>query len=212
MHRIFLKPEILLCGWLFILASAWAEPEFTLVEASPINDDMRFVHYRDQGDGKETSDATMLYHIPGLSLTESQGPLGHSEISYRGLRNNRLSIELEGLSLNNPMTGFNDANSMFLFAAKRLSGHAQSLSISLPDVTKHFAKGIFGFGSEQSLKMGLSTGAPVGDKSSFFSALQISSTDGRFSFAPPLATNSKNLLYRENNDQERLQAIVQFRR
>ena len=69
------------------------------------------------------------------------------KLDHRGLSGTRLKFDLEGLSLNNPLFGLSDANSMFLFAAQEIQASSQSLSISLPKVDHPFAKGILGYGS-----------------------------------------------------------------
>lgn len=183
----------------------------SLIEANSIeNKEASYTYFKEKSDAQRAGDAAMLFHIPGLTLSENQGPLGPANINYRGLSNNRFRIDLEGLSLNNPINGLNDANSMFLFAAKRLDSGTQSLSISLPEVEKPFAQGVFGYGSQNTLKVGASTGMLLDKSSSLFSALQFSQTNGRFSFFAPGHTSSP--LYRLNNDQNRIQAVMKYQR
>lgn len=183
----------------------------TIIEAPQIeNPDTKFVYIKDKSDSQKAGDAAMLFHIPGLTLSETQGALGPQNINFRGLSNNRFRIDLEGLSLNNPMYGLSDANALFLFAAKRLDSSAQSLSISLPKVEKPFLDGVFGYGSQNSLKLGASTGLPINNNSSLFTAMQFSSTNGRFSYFA--SKENKTPLSRLNNDQHRLQAVMKYER
>ncbi len=177
----------------------------TVIEERPTQSHDAHVNYlKDKSSDQMPSDASMLFHIPGLTLTERGGHLGSSEIRYRGLSNSRLPVYLDGLMLNNPITGFSDANSMFLFAASRLETSAQSLSIILPELSRPFAKGLFGFGSQNSIKAGASAGSPLDDYSSLFAAMQIASTDGDFFY--------EDNIRRSNNDHHRLQALLKYQR
>lgn len=173
-----------------------------------------YVYEKTNEDQSRPGDAAMLYHIPGLTLTESGGPLSPTTIRYRGLSGLRFPINLEGLRMNNPANGILDANSMFLFAAKNLETHNQSLSITLPHITKPQAKGIFGYGSQNSVKVGAMAGAPLGENASVFLASQLSSTNGEFSFARvnrvPKASVTTHK--RQNNDQTRLQTVGKYQR
>ncbi|MCA9508897.1 MAG: TonB-dependent receptor [Myxococcales bacterium] len=177
-------------------------------------DETNFDYFTDSSSYQTPADSSMLLHIPGLTLTQKGGPLGSSDIRYRGLSHSQLKIDLEGLNLNNPVNGFSDANAMFLFAASRMQASAQSLSISLPHFTTPYAKGIFGIGSEYSIKAGASAGMPIDDYSSIFAAMQISSTNGRFSFSSPYLDKNdpKNQFTRENNDQHRMQGLLKYQR
>lgn len=182
----------------------------TIIEAE-INDTKRagFNYVKEKSDDQKAGDAAMLFHIPGLTLNE-RGPLGIAQIHYRGLSSNRFRIDLEGLSLNNPINGLSDANSLFLFAAKRLDSNAQSLKISLPEIDRNFARGIVGFGSENTFKLAASSGARIDNKQSIFTATQFSSTNGRFSFYELSDAKSKKSFVRENNDQHRIQALSKY--
>lgn len=186
----------------------------TVVEGQrPITNDAKFTYLKDKSADQMPGDAAMLFHIPGLTLTQSGGPLATSEIRYRGLSSARFLVDLEGLTLNNPTTGFSDANAMFLFAAKNLQTNAQSLSITLPTIDYPQAKGIVGYGSQHATKLGASAGTVFDDFSSIFVAFQGTTTNGRFSFSSPdLAADSSNNFYRENNDQHRLQAVAKYQR
>lgn len=177
------------------------------------NNDGKFNYYPDKN-SLPLNDASMLFHIPGLTLTEKGGALGTSEIRFHGLSGSRLRVDLEGLNLNNPINGLNDANAMFLFAASRMQTNAQSLLISLPYFTDPHAKGLFGFGTQNSLKIGGSVGAPLGEHSSIFMAMQLSSTGGNFAFSSPYLDKKdpNNHFHRQNNDQHRLQTLVKYQR
>ncbi len=192
-----------------------AEENQTVIEGKiESQNDAKFNVFPDQNAKQMLSDSSMLFHIPGLTLTERGGPLGSSELRYRGLSNSRLRIDLDGLNLNNPVNGFSDANAMFLFAASRMQTNAQSLSISLPTFREPYAKGLFGIGSQSSIKAGASVGAPIDDYSSMFAAMQISSTDGKFAYSLPHLDKKdpNNHYYRQNNDQHRLQALLKYQR
>lgn len=167
------------------------------------------VYFKDPTDDQTAGDAAMLFHIPGLTLTESSGQLSNAQINYRGLSNSRFSVNLEGLSLNNPITGLTDANSMFLFAANHMQTSSQLLSISLPEITEPMAKGIFGYGSQQSFKVGGMAGTKIDQHSTIFTAIQFSSTNGSFKFSSPDVGKS---FIRKNNDQHRFQALTRFKR
>lgn len=191
------------------------EAHQTLVEgrAEPIND-AKFEYFTDSSSTQMPNDSSMLFHIPGLTLTERGGPLGSSDILYRGLSLARLHVDLEGLNLNNPVNGFSDANAMFLFAASRMQTNAQSLSISLPHFTAPYAKGLFGVGSQSSVKAGASVGMPIDEYSSVFSAMQIASTDGKYNFSSPHLDkhDPSNNFVRNNNDQHRMQGLIKYQR
>ncbi len=187
----------------------------TVIEAkAEENNDAKFTFFPDQSSQQTPNDASMLFHIPGLTLTEKGGALGTSEINFRGLSAARLRVDLEGLNLNNPINGFSDANAMFLFAASRMQSNAQSLSISLPHFSSPHAKGILGYGTQNSLKVGASAGVPIDEYSSAFIAMQISSTDGKFAFSSPYLAKDDpaNHFYRQNNDQHRVQAVMKYQR
>lgn len=187
----------------------------TVIESgTPEKNDAQYTYFKDKSDDQMPGDAAMLFHIPGLTLTETGGPLASSQIRYRGLANSRLRIDLEGLSLNNPTTGLSDANAMFLFAAKLLQTNAQSLSITLPTIDFPQAKAVFGYGSQNSIKSGASAGTPLDPYSSIFIAMQTSTTNGRFSYSSPDLNKDDptNNYVRENNDQHRMQALVKYQR
>jgi hypothetical protein len=180
----------------------------TIVESSALSTpDTKYNYIKESHDHEESSDSHILFHIPGLTLTEHGGPLGQSEIRYRGLSGSRLAIDIEGLSLNNPLYSFTDANSLFLFSALELQSSAQSLSITLLPIKDPFAKGIFGYGSHNSFKLGACAGTPLGRYSSFFAATQLSATNGDFSFSN---TGDKATFNRNNNDQQRYQALAKY--
>lgn len=201
---------------LLLSISLWAVDEApapnadnqSLVEASIPSNIPHHTYVKEKGDDQKVGDSAMLFHIPGLTLNEMKGPLGPIELRYRGLANNRFRIDLEGLSLNNPINGLSDANSLFLFAARRLDTNVQSLSISLPDVDHAFARGIVGYGTQNTLKMAGSAGVPIDKKSGLFTATQITSTDGDYSFAAK--GSSSDILNRLNNDQHRIQALTKY--
>lgn len=184
----------------------------TVIESDILEQkDTNKTYFTEQSDYQGPSDASTLFHIPGLTITENNGPLGKSEIRYRGLAGSRLKVDLEGLSLNNPLTGFSDANAMFLFAAQEIQASGQSLSINLPKVDYPFAKGIVGYGSHNSFKIGASFATPIGKYSSIYAASQFSSTDGSFAYSnPDLKPGPDNLFYRKNNDQSRYQTLVKY--
>jgi hypothetical protein len=187
----------------------------TIIEgAQPEKPDSRYTYFKDKSSDQMPGDAAMLFHIPGLTLTESGGPLSPSQIRYRGLSGARFRVELEGLLLNNPLNCLSDANSMFLFAAKNLQTNAQSLAITLPAVEYAQAKGVFGFGSQNSLKVGGTAGTPLDPHSSILIATQGYSTNGRFSFQSPdlKLDDPSNNFVRENNDQHRLQGLAKYQR
>ncbi len=189
--------------------------EQTIIEAeAPKKHDVKYDYFVDKSAQQMPGDASMLFHIPGLTLTESGGPLSPSQIRYRGLSGARFRVDLEGLWLNNPVNGMADANSMFLFAAKNLQTNAQSLSITLPTVEYPQAKGVFGYGSQNSIKIGGTAGTPLDAYSSIFIATQAYSTNGRFKFQSPdlKKDDPNNDFIRENNDQHRLQGLVKYQR
>ncbi len=158
----------------------------TVIEATaPDAHATKFNYVVEKSATQMPGDASMLFHIPGLTLTESGGPLSISQIRYRGLSGARFRVDVEGLGLNNPINGMTDANSMFLFAAQNLQTNAQSLSITLPMVEFPQAKGVIGYGSNNSLKIGGAAGTPLSPHSSIYMATQAYSTDGRFSFQLP---------------------------
>ncbi len=190
-------------------------PQQTVIESTADQIAPNKVTYvKDRSADQMPGDAAMLFHIPGLTLTESGGPLSPSQIRYRGLSSTRFRVDLEGLMLNNPINGMADANSMFLFAAKNLQTNAQSLSITLPTVDYPQAKGVFGYGSQNTVKVGGTAGTPLDEHSSIFMATQLYSTNGRFSFqSPDLGKDAANNDFvRENNDQHRLQALAKYQR
>ncbi|HXW52910.1 MAG TPA: hypothetical protein VEL47_02265, partial [Myxococcota bacterium] len=170
-------------------------------------------YLKDKTSDQTPGDAAMLYHIPGLTLTESGGPLASSQIRYHGLSNARMPVDLEGLSMTNPLHGVLDANALFLFAAEKLTADTQSLSIKLPKVEKPQAKGVIGYGSHNTFKFGASAGTPLSTYSSIFAAMQMAVTNGDFSYSSPdVAVSERKNFYRRNNDQHRLQALVKFER
>lgn len=186
----------------------------TIIEAeAPQKHDVKYDFFVEKSERQMPGDASMLFHIPGLTLTQSGGPLSPSQIRYRGLSGARFRVDLEGLSLDNPL-GMADANSMFLFAAKNLQTNAQSLSITLPTVEYPQAKGVVGYGSHNSVKVGGAAGTPLDPFSSIFIATQVSSTNGRFHFQSPDVdkNDASNDFIRENNDQHRMQALVKYQR
>lgn len=185
----------------------------TVIESeAPEKNDLKIILNKDKSADQTSNDAAMLFHIPGLTITEDGGPLSGARIRYRGLANSRMPVFLEGLALNNPINGISDANAMFLFAAKNLQANAQSLSITLPKVDEPHGKGVVGYGSQNSLKLGGITGVPLGKNSSVLVAMQASSTNGQFSFSSPQLTKAdpKNTFMRHNNDQHRLQALMKL--
>lgn len=187
----------------------------TVIESTPASgSDVKYTYVKDKSADQMPGDAAMLFHIPGLTLTESGGPLSPSQIRYRGLSSARFRVDLEGLLLNNPINGMTDANSMFLFAAKNLQTNAQSLSITLPTIDYPQARAVLGYGSQNSLKVGGTAGTPLDAHSSIFVATQGYTTDGRFSFQSPdmKKDNPANNFVRENNDQHRLQALIKYQR
>jgi hypothetical protein len=186
----------------------------TIIEDQlPEKNDVKVSYFKEKSADQLPGDAAMLFHIPGLTLTENSGPLSSSQIRYRGLANSRFPVYLEGLSLNNPINGLSDANAMFLFAAKNLQTNAQSLSITLPKIDRPQAKGVFGYGSHNAIKLGGMAGTPLGEHASIFMAMQTSSTNGKFAFSSPdLPKSDANSFTRDNNDQHRLQALVKLER
>lgn len=203
---------------LLLSASLWAAPEGptpspdnqSLIEASIPSEIPHSSYFKEKRDDQKAGDSAMLFHIPGLTLNETQGPLGPTELRYRGLANNRFRIDLEGLSLNNPINGLSDANSLFLFAARRLDTNVQSLSISLPEVSQPFARGIVGYGTQNTMKMAASSGVRIDKQSTIFSATQMSSTDGDFTFVPKDKPRTSEPLTRLNNDQHRIQTVTKY--
>jgi outer membrane cobalamin receptor len=195
-----------------LLLSLPALSNETVIESDVLEQkDTNKTYFVEPSDKQAPSDTSMLFHIPGLTVTENNGPLGKSEIRYRGLAGSRLKVDIEGLSLNNPLFGLSDANAMFLFAAQEIQASSQSLSISLPKVDHQFAKGIVGYGSYNSFKLGTSFGTPLGKYSRIFVASLFSSTDGSFAYAnPDILQGPDNIFYRQNNDQRRFQAILKF--
>lgn len=165
------------------------------------------VYIKDKNAEQTPSDAAMLFHIPGLTITDRGGAMGEAQVNFRGLSGSRFSTNLDGLQLNNPATGIIDANSMFLFAAKYLQSNAQSLSIALPTIVEPQAKGVFGYGSQNALKLGGCAGTPIG-RSSIYMATQLTSSDGQFYFSSPEDKNTKVL--RENNDHHRVQTLIKY--
>lgn len=194
--------------WAFAEPSAPKADNQSLIEASHPSDIPHHTYFKEKRDDQKVGDSAMLFHIPGLTLSEMKGPLGPVELRYRGLANNRFRIDIEGLSLNNPINGLSDANSLFLFAARRLDTNVQSLSISLPEVDHVFARGIIGYGTQNTLKMAASSGVPINTKSGLFTATQITSTDGDFSFSSK--NSAEEVLKRLNNDQHRIQALTKY--
>jgi hypothetical protein len=187
----------------------------TIIETDlPKNNTGNSIYYKDKNLDRASRDTAILFHVPGLTVTENSGPLSIASINYRGLANARFPISIEGLSLNNPMNGLCDANAMFLFAAQSLDINSQSLLVTLPVIDQHQARAVLGYGSLNSFKLGLSTGFLLGPSSSLYLAAQASSTDGAFSFHHPYLTNGqfKNNFTRENNDQHRLQALAKYQR
>lgn len=168
----------------------------------------KFIYVKDRQDEQTPADAAVLFHIPGLTVTDKGGAMGDAQFTYRGLSNSRYLANLNGLSLNNPMTGILDANSMFLFAAKYLQANTQSLDINLPTITSPEVKAIIGYGSQHSFKLGGSAGLPIG-KSTIFMATQLTSSNGKFYFSSPDNPSGPDIL-RLNNDQHRLQTVVKF--
>src|SRR5262245_53865885 len=72
--------------------------EQTIVEApAPEKHDVKYSYLVDKSANQMPGDAAMLFHIPGLTLTESGGPLSPSQIRYRGLSGARFRVDLEGL-------------------------------------------------------------------------------------------------------------------
>lgn len=191
------------------------EIDQTVVEdVAPKSSDTQFFYYKDTASDQTPDEASMLFHIPGLTLTQTGGPQTPATIRYRGLANANLRLSLEELTLNSPLNGMRDANSMFLFAAQSLHSNAQALTLTLPHIESSQAKAIFGYGSQNSIKLGASAGTPIDPYSSIFVATQTSSTDGRFHYSSPdLPKNDDNNDFvRENNDQHRLQTIISYRR
>jgi|GEM_PF-1775617 len=180
-------------------------------EKAPKIADTKVEYLKEKSDDQTPSSAGLLFHIPGLTLTQTGGPLESAQIRYHGLSNARLPIDIEGLALGNPIHGILDANSLFLFAAEKLAADANSLSISLPKVDRPHAKAILGYGSHNTFKLGTSAGTPIGPHASIFAAMQAASTNGRFAYtSPDLAPRDRQNFYRENNDQNRIEALVKY--
>lgn len=219
-HKKFSALAVATMAWLAYPSNADPEqgvedlPDQTIiVEKPPEKSDVKHTFVKDKTADQRPGDASMLFHIPGLTLSESGGPLAPSQIRYRGLSNARFRVDLEGLTLNNPLNGLNDANSMFLFAAKNLQTNAQSLSITLPRFTTAEVKGVFGYGSHNTMKLGAIVGTPLDEYSSLMVATQASATEGNFSYASPdLSKGPENNFVRENNDQHRVQALANYQR
>jgi hypothetical protein len=197
---------------LLFSSSLWCEAptkEQSIVEElAPKKDDTQYTYVKDASSDQTPAESAMLFHIPGLTITDRGGAMGQAQINYHGLSNSRFSTNLDGMLLNNPVTGTLDANSMFLFAAKHLQTTAQTLSVALPSPSSLGAKGILGYGSQNSLKVGGAVGAPIG-KSSFFMATQLTSSEGNFFFIAPEDKTRTDIL-RENNDQHRVQTVIKF--
>lgn len=185
----------------------------TIIEdIKPQKEDTTMVSHREQDTHQHIDDQSMLFHIPGLTINNN-GPLSSSPISYRGLLGYRIPIHVDDLSLNNPLHGLNDANAMFLFAAKSIEAKSIDLVIKLPQITHKTAKGIIGYGSLNTMKLSGMIGLPIGKHTTAFVAIQASSTNGDFTFSSPYITSdAKQNFTRNNNDQHRIQGIVKLDR
>src|ERR1700688_4679808 len=124
--------KIIFMGLALFCVRVMAGENQTIIEGQAEQKAADFTYFKDKDDDQTPGDASMLFHIPGLTLTESGGHLGKSDIRYHGLSNSLLKVNLQGLNLNSPVTVMTDVNAMFLFAAKSLSATSQSLLIELP--------------------------------------------------------------------------------
>lgn len=161
-------------------------------------------YFKEKSENNQPNDSHVLYHLPGISLNNSSGPLSESQITYRGLNPMRLRINLESLNLNNPSLGFVDGNSMFLFAAQNIAIDGHKLLIKIPEFDRFKASGVFGYGSFNTFKIGAITGAPIGLDQNVFFASQFTKTKGDFNFGQDFI--------RKNNDQSRLSLLGKYKK
>src|SRR5437868_4761263 len=98
-----------------------------------------------------------------LALLLSLPVLGSEIIEQK---NNNKTNYIPGLSdysidLENPLALFGDANTMFLFTS-RDQASGRILAPNIPKINHIFAKGILGYGSQNSSKISAGIGIPVG--------------------------------------------------
>lgn len=211
---ILLKIVYLTCSLCLAIENNPAKNQTFIIDKLPVKNTANYTYWKDKSADKTPGDSAMLLDIPGMTLTQSGGPLSFSTIRYRGLADSRFAVKLEDIALNNPINGLSDANSMFLFAAKNLGISAQSMSITLPTPDSPQAQGSIGYGSHNTIKWTGLFGTPLDPFSSIFTAAQLASTDGQFSYASPdlPSDDTANEAIRYNNDQHRVSGLVKYQR
>ena len=146
----------------------------------------------------QTSD--LLPTLPGLTLTQQGGPLAPSEVKWRGLSGARLAIDLNGITLNDPVSGLFDVADIPFFALQSITTRSGALSFTLRSVEHNFLNTRFGYGSFSTAKYDLAAGAKINPNFNILLAAQIGSSTGNFDYFP----NS----IRENNDQRRANILA----
>jgi hypothetical protein len=167
----------------------------------------------DVADRARPSPAEALERVDGVTLSRSGGPLAPAEPRLRGLGGARLRVDLDGLVLNDPVTGGVDAAALPLLSLARVERRpgdfGGALSLALPD--RPASRLAVGVGTLETLRLAGAFALPSDDGGQLAGAATVARSDGRFTFQPSSNTGSLDdapLATRENNDQQRAGAWV----
>ncbi len=163
----------------------------------------------------------ILQQLPGITLNQQGGPLTPVDVKIRGLSGARLSVDLEGINLVDPINGLIDINDLPFFVSHNMQlasgpgdgGLSGKLSLQFPSLKKSFAISRIGFGSLKTGRAELIAGDRFDKNYDFLFATQGTTTAGNFLFSPTSIvadTDSSLLIERINNDQNRWVGLLKI--
>jgi TonB dependent receptor len=163
----------------------------------------------------------VLQQMPGIILSQQGGLLGPVDIKIRGLSSTRLSIEIEGINLVDPVSGLLDINDLPFFVTNNAllslgpsdSALSGKLTLILPTLKKASVVSRVGFGSFKTGRSELIAGDRLSNNLDLLFATQVTTTAGNFFFSPTsIVTDAYSplLLERLNNDQNRWVGLLKI--
>jgi len=156
----------------------------------------------------------ILLNSPSVSVMREGGQLTNTRVKIRGLSDARLSLKVDGLTIDDPTSSLSDLNDLPFFAATAAEVNENSddiagqVSLQLPSINQSFIQGAASFGSFSSSELWVLGQKKWGNSATLIGFRQ-AKTQGDFSFAATSASGAEldHILVRQNNDQQRSQFI-----
>lgn len=208
LHALFFHT---LRNFFFLLLATGAQAQGLVTHVTQVIKKDTALTKIDQRLMQENHAEQIITEDPSLVLSRSGGPLASASIKKRALADARLKVEIDGIQINDPISGIVDAQDMPLFAVESLrssvSGGAQ-LAFNLPAADQTFFRADFGLGSFSTGQISLLAQKKAA-KSSTLLGLKYAASDGDFPFSAASVTGVQldRILLRLNNDQQRIQGL-----